>query len=498
MTIPLRILVSETLVAVVATAALAGCASSSKLERPADAVVVRDGRTPAYQGIRRVVGAGQAAMLYAKSAHVEPVVRPVSFATSVASLAFKSSVGIVRRATIGTAQMPALGGPIPAVSLAAPMDLNAFEAELDRVTGTRRSRGTIRFLVGGDEYFTRVEQAIRDAEKSIDIRTYIFDNDDYAVAMADLLKDKSNDVRVRVLIDSLGNMQAMQIDPESMPADFRPPLSMTNYLEQDSSIQVRNIENPWFTGDHTKTTIIDGRVAFLGGMNIGREYRHEWHDLMMEIRGPVVDDLQFESDKAWARAGLLGDLGNFLRFIRGKERNAENLGYPVRVLRTRSFDAQIYRAQLAAVRRAQRFIWIENPYFSDDRMLYELAKARLRGVDVRIILPTDGNHAILNASNEVAINKMLDFGIRVFAYPGMTHVKAAVFDGWACVGSANFDKLSLEVNKEMNLATSHPEAVASLIKQVFVPDLFAATEIREPLPLTVAARFAEVVVDELL
>ncbi len=498
MGISIRPFVTTAWILVFTAQLLAGCAGSSAFSRPTDDAATQNGRTPTYQGIRRVAGAGQAALLYAKSAHVEPVVRPISFATSIASLTVKSSVGMIRRTALGTMQLPSLGGSIPAISLADPMDLDVFEAELDRITGTRRSKGTVRFLVGGDAYFTRMEQAIRGAERSIDIRTYIFDNDDYGVAVADLLRERSQDVRVRVLIDSLGNMQAMQIDPESMPDDFRPPFSITTYLEQESSIQVRNTENPWFIGDHTKTTIIDGKIAFLGGMNIGREYRHDWHDLMMEVRGPVVDDLQFESDKAWARAGLLGDLGNFLRFIRGKDRNAENVGYPVRVLKTRSFDAQIYRAQLAAVRRAQRFIWIENPYFSDDRMLYELAKARRRGVDVRIILPTEGNHAIMNASNEVTINKMLEFGIRVFAYPGMSHVKAAVFDGWACIGSANFDKLSLEINKEMNLATSDPETVASLIKQVFVPDLFAATEIRQPLSLTMTARIAEIIADELL
>ena len=123
----------------------------------------------------------------------------------------------------------------------------------------------------------------------------------------------------------------------------------------------------FFTGDHTKTTIIDRKVAFIGGMNIGREYRYDWHDLMVEIRGPVVDQLQFESDKAWSRAGLLGDLGNFLTFIRGMQKNADDGGYPVRVLQTKNFDSDIYKAQIAAIRNAQSYIVIENAYFSDDR-----------------------------------------------------------------------------------------------------------------------------------
>jgi cardiolipin synthase len=130
--------------------------------------------------------------------------------------------------------------------------------------------------------------------------------------------------------------------------------------------------------------------------------------------------------------------------------------------------------------------------------MYELAKARRRGVDVRVILPTRSNHGPVNSSNQVAINQMLEHGIRVYKYPGMTHIKAAVFDGWACVGSANFDKLSLQINKELNLATSDKATVDALIDRVFLPDLMISTEINEPVSLTMTAKLAEVVVDELL
>ena len=152
------------------------------------------------------------------------------------------------------------------------------------------------------------------------------------------------------------------------------------------------------------------------------------------------------------------------------DRSEEN-GYPVRVLFTRPGDAQIFRAQLAAIRNAQRYIWIENAYFTDDAMLYELARARKRGVDVRVILPLVGNHGPINQSNALAANAMLEHGIRVFIYPGMSHVKAAVFDGWACLGSANWDKLSFRINKELNLATSHVPAVEELEQRLFEVDL---------------------------
>jgi len=197
--------------------------------------------------------------------------------------------GMLRRTAIATVQMPALSDEIPEVSYAQPMDLDAFEKVLDKVTGTRSDTGQIKFLVDGDEYFCRLAAAVQNAEESIDIRTYIFDNDDYAVEFADTLKERSDDVRVRVMIDGVGNMMAMQADPESMPTGYEGPLSMRMYMERESDVKVRNITNPWLTiGDHTKTTIIDKKIAFVGGMNIGREYRYDWHDLMMEVSGPVV------------------------------------------------------------------------------------------------------------------------------------------------------------------------------------------------------------------
>jgi cardiolipin synthase len=450
--------------------------------------------------IRKGAGAAQAAVLYGRSIYVDPVNRPVTNAASLASFALKSTTGFFRRLAIDTVQFPSLENtPMADVSYGDSMDLEQWEKDLDRIVGHKSSTGRIDFLVDGEQYFSRLLESFNEAEKSIDIRTYIFDNDDYAVEVADILKERSGDVRVRVQLDALGNLMAMQADASSLPAGYVGPLSISRYLRDDSKVKVRNRANPYmYMGDHTKTTIIDGKTAFVGGMNIGREYRYDWHDLMMEVSGPVVDQLQYDSDKAWARASVFGDVANFLRILGGKKEQADTEGYPVRTLYTRNFDSQIYRAQLEAIRRSKSYILIENSYFSDDLITYELAKARRRGVDVRVILPADGNHGSLNASNQVAINTMLDNGIRVYIYPGMSHVKAAVFDGWACVGSANFDKLSLEVNKELNLATSHKETVNALLDEVFIPDLAMSEEITEHVEVTFAQTLQEIAVDEFL
>ena len=454
--------------------------------RPADPTIVR-----------KSAMAAQAGILFARSVHVDPINRPVSNFLSMTSIALKSTTGLFRRTALGTVQFPALERePIPAIAYTDVMDLAKWEKDLDRISGRKQTKGTIEFLIDGEEYFGRLEEAIGDAEVSVHMRTYIFDNDDYAVQVADALKKKSQEVDVRVLVDAFGNMVATQADPESLPKDYRGPLSMGQYMERGSKVKFRSRAIPWTAGDHTKTTIIDRKLAFIGGMNVGREYRYEWHDLMMEVTGPVVDHLQYDTDKAWARASVFGDVANFFAFLGGEKKRAGEYGYPLRVLYTRNYDSQIYRAQLEAIRRSQSYILIENSYFSDDVILYELARARRRGVDVRVILPSEGNHNAHNASNRVAINKMLKNGIRVYQYPGMSHVKAAIFDGWACVGSANFDKLSLQVNREVNLATSHKPVVDNLLERLFIPDLARATEIKEMLDVTMQARLWETVADE--
>ena len=71
-------------------------------------------------------------------------------------------------------------------------------------------------------------------------------------------------------------------------------------------------------------------------------------------------------------------------------------------------------------------------------------------------MPAAVNHSIMERSNRIAVNTLLAHGARVYHYPSMSHVKAAVYDGWACLGSANFDRLSLRLNREANIATSHP------------------------------------------
>lgn len=424
------------------------------------------------------------------------LVRPVSSVLKLFFVASEVAAETVRPVSLSVFD----NEPISAVSDAPAMNLDEWERELDELTGRAATTGSIDYLVDGDEYFTRLIDVLTTAKESILIRTYIFDNDDVAELVGRLLRRRAAEgVKVRVLLDGLGTIVATGTQHESMPDDYVPPESVREFLESGSDIKVRQVDNPWLVaGDHVKTTIVDERIAFTGGMNIGREYRYAWHDLMMEVQGPVVNVLINQFEDAWAHAGMFGDLGYLAHKLKLNPRQDDVDGKSLRVLLTQPGNAEIFRAQRAAIQRSQRYIYIENAYFADDTMLYELARARRRGVDVRVIMPLVGNHGPMNSSNALAANAMLEHGIRVFLYPGMSHVKAAVFDGWACLGSANWDNLSFHTNKELNLATSDPETVGELQRQLFDVDFAASVELTEPFPERWSDHLMEVVADYLL
>lgn len=396
-----------------------------------------------------------------------------------------------------TVLLPTQAGEPPPLEQGPGMDLQAWETRLDELTGTPASSGRMHFLVDGVEFFPRLIDVLQSAHDSIDIRMYIFDDDDYAIKMADILKARSRDVGVRVLLDGLGTIGSAMEESESLPAEHRAPTSIFDYLRKDSSIKVKSVSNFLLTGDHSKSVVVDKQIGFIGGMNIGREYRYDWHDMMIELEGPIIDILREDFFNAWVQERFLGDLQLMLRRYKPAARERQPDDYPIRVLFTRPMDSQIYRAQLAAIRRAQSYIYIENAYFTDDVILTELIRARARGVDVRVILPLRSDFGVMQRNNVLLANTLLKNGIRVFIYPGMSHLKAAIYDGWICLGSANLDKLSLRINKEINISTSHKPAANDLLKRVFIPDMAAAVELTEPFPENFLDFLIEMLADHL-
>lgn len=389
-----------------------------------------------------------------------------------------SGVTMLDTVSVDSSQTP------PPLSTGPAMDLADWDNELDRLVTAKRYKGRVQLFIDGNQFFPALIQSIEDAQHSVDVMVYIFTTDDFSVRMANVLQERSANVRVRVLMDDLGSMFAGDAPSGSaVPPDFQRPTDIKSYLKAGSHVRVRASTNPWLTVDHRKCIIIDDHLAYVGGMNIGAVYRYEWHDLMIGLTGPIVGRLDKEYRKAWAFAGPLGDFAYAWASLFDGENRRKNLivdGIDIRPLRTTTGKLQIYRAQLAAIRRAKSYIYIENAYFNDDTILRELILARRRGVDVRVILPADNDVSIMQTSNMVMANEMIRNGIRVYAYPGMEHVKAAIYDGWACVGSANLEKMSLRVSQELDVAFSDPATVDRLKQELFDVDFKRSRELKNP------------------
>jgi cardiolipin synthase A/B len=425
---------------------------------------------------------------------LSPLRQPITTAHRLLWRTAHSGAAVLPRGISSTSTAPALAHREP-------MDPAQWEAQLDTIVGAKKYRGSMELLIDGEAFFESLVQAIQEAQESVDVRLYIFSRDDYALRIADLLKQRSHEIRVRVLVDRLGVLTAGR-SPRGSPYHSRGASSefIADYLRRDSDVNVRVVDNPWFTSDHTKVIIIDRKRAYVGGMNIGREYRYEWHDMMVEVRGPIVGRLRKDFRKRWAHTGIGGDLAFALAAMK-PEKHAGAADGPdymdIRPLYTRTGDAQILRAQLAAIRRAQSRVYIQQPYVSEDQLIAELIRARHRGVDVRLILPARSDFGLMDSANLITARALINNGIRVYAYPGMTHVKAALYDDWAIVGSANFDKLSLRINQETNLATSDPRFVRHLERELFEVDFARSRELTESAPVGWRDHVARIITKQL-
>jgi cardiolipin synthase len=373
-------------------------------------------------------------------------------------------------------------GPPPPLATGQGMDLAEWETDLDHLIRSRRYKGRADLLIDGEKFFPAFIQSVQGATRTVDVQVYIFDSDDYAVKIADLLKKRSSSVKVKVLMDDLGSLFAAQASRDSpLPPGFERPDNIKSYLTSGSRVRVRASANPWLTVDHRKCMIIDDREAYVGGMNFGRQYRYEWHDMMIGLTGPIVGRLEKDYRLAWEHAGPLGDFAYAWEWLFGAvapRKHQITNSIDLRALHTSTGRVEIYRAQLWATERARRYIYIENPYFDDDTMLRALIRARQRGVDVRVILPARNDSGIMQINNAVVANNLIENGVRVYAFPGMTHIKAAIYDGWACVGSANLDKMGLRIGQELDVAYSDSTAVGQLKQELFETDFRRSLELK--------------------
>lgn len=319
----------------------------------------------------------------------------------------------------------------------------------------------VHLLIDGEQAFPAMLAAIAAARESIRVQFYIWRPDATGTAMRDALTERAaQGLTVQVLVDSHGS--------PGFTDRFARPL-------RDAGASIHRVM-PWrllrrtprvnFV-NHRKIIVIDDRIAFNGGMNVGDEYRHTWRDLMLRIEGKAVLALRqvFLADLAAARGHEDAPV------IIEPPAPDPAAGHPAELAVVASGPDQdqpwIHLAYFQAFTRAERRIWIATPYFIPSQaLIVALQSAESRGVDVRVVVPKDNDIPLVGWACRSYYPQMLAAGIRVFEYRGaMLHAKAFVVDDDLCmVGSANVDTRSFHLSFEVGCFMVSPPMVDELAR----------------------------------
>ena len=345
----------------------------------------------------------------------------------------------------------------------------------DTIVTTRLRNGNrIDALIGGEEAYPAMLAAIRIAQETINLSSYIFDADGIGTEfVAQLIESAQRGVEVRVIIDALGEKYCRK----SLSVVFHgTPVRLVHYLplRQGTYINLRN---------HRKLLIIDGRKAFTGGMNIRSRHLYasessvnSIHDIHFSVTGPVVADLQ------WT---FLGDW----YFVTGENLHKrlffpelKPVGHALACCIADGPDKEFRKIEQiikGALSCAKNHVYIMTPYFIPDReMISALVTAALRGVDIRIVLPVQNNLPFVDWASRALMWELQVNGIRFFYQPPpFVHTKLLLADNiWSLIGSANLDTRSLRLNFEVNLSVFDAE-LSTTLRQCFEKAFTTSTEI---------------------
>lgn len=325
-------------------------------------------------------------------------------------------------------------------------------------------------LKDGEEAFSRMMEAMESAESHIHIQFYIFRSDMIGAQFQEIMIRKAQaGVQVRMLCDGLGSLKLKPGFIRRLKAAgvefhfFLPPLA--SLLNQRANYR-----------NHRKILVVDGKVGFLGGINIGDDYlglyasMGNWRDTHMRLEGDGVYFLQntFLEDWQLASGQTLSGSEWFPRHgCSGKERVQILTGGPNMNWNT------IQEMCFGAVAAARKRIWITTPYFIPDESVYEgLKSAAISGVEVKIIIPYHSDNRLVHLATLSYLDDLLLSGVEFYQYAnGFVHAKVMIVDHLlATVGSANLDMRSFYYNYEQTAVLLSPNRIADLERQ-FEEDL---------------------------
>ena len=329
------------------------------------------------------------------------------------------------------------------------------------------SNNSVKLLLDGGETFSAIKNTLINAKHSINLEYFLICDDETGNSIKDILTERSRaGVNVRVLFDALGSWRlGRKFIAELREAGVQ--------VQSFMPLTLRNLRAGIIHRDHRKIITADGHTGLLGGVNIGNIYLRQWRDTHLMIEGGAVSVL----DRIFA------DMWNMSGGIHHEQNNAEAIdagNVPVKI--AASGTGKYFRAvadeYIRVISGAQDRIWITTPYLvPDKRFLDALHGASARGVDVRMIIPSNSNHMLASWASQSYIDGLLRHGIRIFIYRDrFIHAKTLIADyGVASVGTANLDTLSFRVNYEVQ-AFVYSENIVRELEGVFIRDLEHCTE----------------------
>lgn len=316
---------------------------------------------------------------------------------------------------------------------------------------------------------------IGQAQDHIHLDTYIIEDDPLGNLVADVLIDKARQgVEVRLLYDDVGCWRVKDRFFNRMKA---------------AGIQVyafMPVRFPAFTGkvnyrNHRKLCVIDGKVGFIGGMNIALRYvkgtaRQTWRDTHLCIRGGAVYAIQraFLVDWYFVSRTLVTDR----RYYPPVDKTIDN-NCLTQIVTSSPVSPwpDIMQGYVRVLLQAHRYVYMESPYFlPTEPVLFAMRTAALSGVDVRLIVPRHGDAKLVEWASRSYLMEVIEAGVKVYLYePGFNHSKILVSDDNLCsCGSTNIDFRSFENNFEAN-AFFFNEGMALRLKKVFLTDQAQST-----------------------
>jgi phosphatidylserine/phosphatidylglycerophosphate/cardiolipin synthase-like enzyme len=338
---------------------------------------------------------------------------------------------------------------------------------------TWRKGNTFRLLSDGHQFFPRMLAAIEMARSFVLFEMYLVETGAVTTRFIDaLVRARERRIDVYLLVDAFGAMKLVKADRERLE---EAGVHFAEYNALGWRKWLRNLLR-----NHRKLLLVDDKVAFVGGAGLTDDFdstasAQAWHDLMLEVRGPVVADWHRLFASTWLRRRWRPSLPAPIAVPPVFEGpNGRVVG-----------SAGWHRSQLAAsvverIGSAHRRIFIMSAYFVTSRRVRKaLRMAVRRGVDVRLLVPgprTD--HPLVRHAARRFFGKLLRNGVRIFEYqPRFLHAKLMLCDDWVSVGSSNFDRWSFKWNLEANQEVLDPE-FAEAVAGIFSKDLQEARELQ--------------------